>query len=256
MRPTLSAAFITLFVSLSGCAKDYSLAPPPDSEQITVTVKVPKELEAGTMKAMYHSSICKQPALDVYGGHFELDRNQLIDIQPIRLGQTDIYEANVPMNGGGACQWRLGNVLFGVVYSEPSILGENVTYGEGGDILLIVDSDKANHDDSYITVEGDLTIKSDYYPWLSESFPKGHGKQINLAEGDSIYWVRRGAQVRQVHFEPVLHSDFLVKSEVMEDSKFSGRIKVTYPDGTVDPRGRDRPDFQKLQALRLSAERK
>lgn len=39
MRPALPAAFIALFVSLSGCAKDYSLAPPADSEQITVTLQ-------------------------------------------------------------------------------------------------------------------------------------------------------------------------------------------------------------------------
>lgn len=34
MRLALPVAFITLFVSLSGWAKDYSLAPPADSEQI------------------------------------------------------------------------------------------------------------------------------------------------------------------------------------------------------------------------------
>lgn len=256
MKPILPAAFIALFVSLSGCVKDYSLAPPPGSEQITVTMKVPEELEAMAMRVMYHSSICKQPALDVYGGRFELDRSQLTDIQPVRQGQTNIYEAKVPMNGGGACQWRLGNVLFGVVYSDPSLFGENVTYGAGGGVLLIVDSDKANHRDSYITAEGDLTIKNDYYPWLSEPFPKAHGKQINLAGGNSIYWVRRGAQVRQVYLEAVLHSGFLVNSEGPKDSMITSTIKFTYPDGTIESNGRRLPDFQKLQVLRLSAERK
>lgn len=57
-------ALFVLFFSLSGCAKDYSLAPPVDSELITVTVKVPKELEAETMNVMYRSAIRLVPHVE------------------------------------------------------------------------------------------------------------------------------------------------------------------------------------------------
>ncbi|NWA01699.1 hypothetical protein [Pseudomonas gingeri] len=43
MKPILLMALFTLLTSLSGCAKDRGLAPPPDSEQVTVTVKVPQQ---------------------------------------------------------------------------------------------------------------------------------------------------------------------------------------------------------------------
>ncbi|NWA99606.1 hypothetical protein [Pseudomonas gingeri] len=95
MKVFLPMALLGLFASLSGCAKDRGLAPPPDSEQITVTVKVPKEFEAETMSQ----------------------------------GQSDLYEAKLPIDGGGKCQWRLSSVIFGVVYSNPTYFGENVTYG-------------------------------------------------------------------------------------------------------------------------------
>ena len=40
-----------MFFSLSGCRQDYSLAPPANSEKITVTVKLPKERPKSTAPA-------------------------------------------------------------------------------------------------------------------------------------------------------------------------------------------------------------
>ncbi|MCS3417475.1 hypothetical protein M2399_002878, partial [Pseudomonas sp. BIGb0450] len=60
MNIVLPLTMITLFTSLSGCAMDRSLVPPPDSELMTITVKVPKELEAETLEVMYRSPICKR----------------------------------------------------------------------------------------------------------------------------------------------------------------------------------------------------
>ena len=51
MKLVLPVACITLLISLSGCTQDYSLAPPAGSEQMTITVKVPEELEAETLQA-------------------------------------------------------------------------------------------------------------------------------------------------------------------------------------------------------------
>lgn len=73
MIKKMPIALLTLFVSLSGCAKDQGLAPPPDSEQITITVKVPKALEAETMRVMYRSATCKRITYGVHGQRIELD---------------------------------------------------------------------------------------------------------------------------------------------------------------------------------------
>jgi len=120
MRPTLPAAFITLFFILSGCAKDYSLAPPPDSEQIIVTVKVPKELTAETMQVMYRSTLCTFTDYTASGRPYQRDGHQSVDIQPERQGQSDLYEAKLAVDGGGVCRWRLSNVTFGVIYDDPT----------------------------------------------------------------------------------------------------------------------------------------
>jgi hypothetical protein len=252
----IPAVLVTLFFSLSGCGQDYSLSPPSDSEQITVTVKVPKELEAETMNVMYRSPICKRITHGASGQRIELEGYHGIDVQPQRQGQSDLYEASLPMDGGGACQWRLSNVTFGVAYREPTQFGENVTYGAGGGVVVIFDHNNSPRGGADIEVDGDLTIKKDYYPWIDEEFIGPYKKTVNLAGRGNIYLAYQALQARQVYFEPVLHSDFVVYSAGPKEKKKGNHTAFTYSDGSVVADGRAKPDFRKLQAIRLSAEGK
>jgi len=254
MRPTLPAAFITLFVSLSGCAKDYSLAPPPDSEQITVTVKVPKELTAETMQVMYRSTLCTFTDYTASGRPYQRDGHQSVDIQPVRQGQSDLYEAKLAMDGGGVCRWRLSNVTFGVTYENPESFGESVSSGAGGGVVVVFDQNNSPRGGTGIPIEGDVTINKDYYPWLKESFLDGYSKRISLAGEGGIYLGYQALQARRVHFEPTLHSSFLVRSEGTKVHKIGSFIKFTYPDGSSAADGRSVPNFRKLQSIRLAAE--
>ena len=254
MRPTLPAAFITLFFILSGCAKDYSLAPPPDSEQITVTVKVPKELTAETMQVMYRSTLCTFTDYTASGTPYQRDGHQSVDIQPVRQGQSDLYEAKLAVDGGGVCRWRLSNVTFGVIYDDPTRFGENVTYGAGGGVVVIFDHNNSPRGGADIEIDGDLTIKEDYYPWISEAFLGGYRKRISLVGEGDIYLMYQALQARRVHFEPILHSSFLFRSEGTKVHKIGSFIKFTYPDGSSAADGRSVPNFRKLQSIRLAAE--
>ncbi|MGN8278691.1 hypothetical protein [Pseudomonas sp. SMN5] len=84
MKHVPLVALIVLFISQDGCAKDYSLSPPPDSEQITVTVKVPEELKARTFQVMYRSTLCTFTDHTAGGRPYKRDGYQSIDIQPVR----------------------------------------------------------------------------------------------------------------------------------------------------------------------------
>jgi len=86
MRASFFLTLLILPASLSGCAKDYSLAPPPDSEHITVTVKVPEQLMAETMNVMYRSPICTRITHGASGQRIERDGYHGIDMQPQREG--------------------------------------------------------------------------------------------------------------------------------------------------------------------------
>ena len=254
MRLTLAAALIALLISLNGCARDYSLAPPADSELITVIVKVPKELVADTMQVMYRSTLCTFTDRTASGQPYKRDGYQRTDIQPERQGQSEYYFAKLPMNGGGACQWRLSNVTFGVTYGNPTRFGENVTSGGGGGVVVVFDQNNSPRGGTGIEVDGDLTIKKDYYPWLSEAFLGGYRKHISLAGEGSIYLGYQALQARRVYYEPILHSEFTVYSVQPKEKKKGNHTAFTYPDGSVVADGRSDPDFRKLQALRLAAE--
>jgi hypothetical protein len=160
------------------------------------------------------------------------------------------------MDGGGACQWRLSNVTFGVVYADPTRFGESVVVGGGGGIVVIFDQNNSPRGGADFQIDGDLMIKKDYYPWLKENFLDGYVKRISLAGEASLYLKYQALQARQVFFEPVLHSNYLVTSEGTKIHKVGSFIKFTYPDGTVVADGSHNPDLRKLQAIRLAAENK
>ena len=256
MRRTLPAAFVALFISLNGCAKDYSLAPPADSELITVTVKVPEELEAETMQVMYRSTLCTFTDHTASGQPYKRDGYQRTDIQPVRQGQSDLYKARLSIDGGGACQWRLSNVIFGVTYDDPARFGENVMWGAGGGVVVIFDHNNSPRGGADTEVDGDLTIKKDYYPWIDEEFLGPYKKTVNLAGEGDIYLSYQASQARQVYFEPVLHAYYVIYSAGPKVKKKGNHTTFTYPDGSVVADGRSDPDFRKLQALRVAAESK
>ncbi|WP_256590905.1 MULTISPECIES: hypothetical protein [unclassified Pseudomonas] len=100
MIAKLPIALLTLLFSLSGCAKDYSLAPPADSEQITVTVKLPKELKTETMWVMYRSTTCKSISYGASGQRHELDGHHSVYKEFQRQGESDLYQIELPKDGG------------------------------------------------------------------------------------------------------------------------------------------------------------
>ncbi|MEQ7919142.1 hypothetical protein ABQX22_08085 [Xanthomonas sp. WHRI 1810A] len=250
--------FIAGLVSLVGCAKDRSLSPPPDTEYITVTVKVPDELTAESMKMLYRSSICKFITYDSRGQKVELDGYKKMDMQPLRRGQSDLYEAKLPVDGGGACGWRLSNVTFGVVYGNPARFGINAVTGGGGGggVVVIFDDHDSPRGGADVEVDGDLTVTKDYYPWVKENFLDGYSKIVSLAGEGYIYAMYKARTARQVYFEPIFHKNFALYSTGPKVKKEGSYRSYTYPDGSVYADGRSHPNFLRLQTIRLKAEGK
>ena len=254
----ICAALLALFTSLTGCAKDQSLAPPVNSEQVIVRIKVPTELIAETIKVMYRSTLCTFTDHSAYGDPYQRDGYQNIEIEPAQLDNSDIYEAKLSKDGGGACQWRLSNVTFGVSYREPERFGENVSFGAGGGVVVMFDDRRPSRSSGFpIHVDGDLTIKESYYPWVDEGFIGGHKKDVSLlGEGYDYYRMYQAPSAKLISFEPVLHSRFLMYSTGPQEKKKGSFATFNYPDGSIDRIARAKPDFHKLETIRLAAEKK
>jgi hypothetical protein len=256
MKQVLIAALLTSLFSVSGCARDYSLAPPTPNEYVTVTIKVPDELVAETMNVMYRSPVCRRISYGASGQRFELDGFHNVDMQPQRQGQSDKYQAKLPVDGGGGCHWRLSNVTFGVVYGDTARFGKNVFAGGGGGVVVIFDNHDSPRGKADVKVEGDLTIRKDYYPWIDEEFLGPYKKRVGLAGERRNYIFYQALQARHVLFEPVLHSKFVLKSAGPKVKKDGNYTSFTYPDGSVYADGRWHPNFLRLQTIRLKAEEK
>ncbi len=256
MKLLIPIPIIALLTTLNGCAKDYTLAPPADSEKVTVTIKVPKELAVETMKVMYRSTLCTFTSRTASGVPYKRDGYQKADVQPLRRGQSDLYDARLPVDGGGACQWRLSNVTFGVVYANPAKFGENVTYGAGGGVVVVFDHNNSPRGGTGIKLEGDVTIKKDYYPWVKEKFIGGHIKRVGLMGEGDIYLAYQALQAKTVYFEPVLHSGFVLYSVEPKEKKDGSYTAFTFPDGSVVADARPETKFSKLQEIRKAAEAK
>ena len=251
----LTVLLCAFFLFLGGCRQDYSLSPPADSEKISVTVKLPEGLKNKTMWVMYRSATCKHIGTGASGQRTERDGYHSVYKELERQGQSDLYQVELPKDGGGACRWHLANVTFGVEYADLTRFGENVIWGGGGGVVVMFDRNNSPRGGADFNVDGDLTIRRDYYPWLSEAFIGGYRKHISLAGEGDIYLMYRALQARNVYFEPVFHSDFLVKSEGVKVKSDRNYITFTYPDGSVVSDRRSQPDFLKLQTLRTGRAR-
>ncbi|MNY43179.1 hypothetical protein D3C86_1781170 [compost metagenome] len=75
-----------------------------------------------------------------------------------------------------------------------------------------------------------------------------------LGEKQNYYLSYQALHAREVYFEPVLHSKFVVRSVGPQEKKKGNYATFTYPDGSVENVARATPRFQKLQAIRVAAE--
>jgi hypothetical protein len=248
----LSYIFLGIaFVALNGCATDRRLAPPVSSEHVSVKVKIPQRLSLDSMKAVYSSSICKRTVHDGNGRSAEVDSFHGVDISWSDTNSEGVYEAKVPVDGGGACGWGLANVKFGVRYSDLLGFAQGVTFGGGGGVIVMLDHHNSAHGGADFKVAGNLTLRQDYYPWLSTGSDRESNQKISLVTQGGVYLKYRALGARVIYFEPVLHDDFVVVSQDPAIKKPGSFTIFTYPDGTTESNGRWRPNFQKLQAIRL-----
>jgi hypothetical protein len=242
-----------LGISLSGCTPDRTLSPPPGGEQVSVTVKVPENLAADPMQVIYRSEKCPIKRSGPDWTSYEEDGYLSTTVTPQQIGQSDLYEAKLPINGGSPCEWKLSNVTFGVTYANTTHFGPDVEDGAGGGVIVMFDQylpQQRSVFEPTIKVSGDLLINKDYYPRVSEYFVGGHKTLAWLIGEGEIYSYYRALNARKVVFEPLLHAKYVLYSVGAKVHKVGDYPKVTYPDGSVTADG-IRPNFQKLQAIRL-----
>lgn len=242
--------------ALSGCVMDKSFSPPVENEYINIMVKVPDDLGVRPIKVMYRSAVCTEASYDGNSNRTDLEGHHVVELRAERKGETDIYEARLAINGGGACRWQLSNATFGVFYNKPEFSGEKITFGSGGGVVVVFDNNDSQRGGRGIKVDGDLTLVKDYYPWIDERFIGVYRKSIKLVSGAALFLEYNAPEARSVYFEPVFHRSYVLRSKGPSVKKTGSYTTYTYPDGSVYSDGKWHPSFRRLEAIRHAAEAK
>jgi len=247
----------TLSISVSGCATDRTMSPAQEGEKVSFSIKLPEGLEAKPMRVMYRSAICRHVTHDAHGRRETLDGYNGFDLMLKRI-KNDLYGAELYVDGGGPCRWRLSNVDLGVQYSVPTPFGVDATPGWGGGLIVVFDSNNPQRQISrpIIVKDAVLNVIEDYYPLVSERFINGYAKQVSLVGVDGGDLTYTAPDARIVYFEPVLHGDYVVRSIAPKKNVKGDFPKFYYPDGTVQSHWRSEADFKKMQEIRRKTEAK
>ncbi|WP_132826406.1 hypothetical protein [Stenotrophomonas sp. TEPEL] len=241
-------------ISWNGYAVDGGLYPDFSGEKVVIKVKVPNELVARKVQATYRSTVCTFVAYDVNGESYRRDSYRQLEAQATPERGTEILRAELAVDGGGSCRWKLSNVIFGVEYENTSQFGEDVTYGVGGGVVVMFDEADSAYGGPNFEEDGNFVLRPDYYPWVRESFVGGCRRVVHLTrsgEGDLMY---RAVNGRSIEFEPILHSRYAVYSVGPKVKRIGDSGVFYYPDGSSSSERHGRPDFEKLQRIRMSVD--
>lgn len=242
--------------TLIACDANKSLNPPKSGDSVQISIKLPTGFISKNVKANYRSKDCLYSGYSRSNGlKFTEEGFQSLTLSPQKSTDKEIYMAIVPVDGGGSCNWKLSNLTFGISYESVVQFGADVAPGRYAEVIVRYDENRSPASGGREkTVEGDLSIKADYYPWIHERFIGGHKTSIHLFGqlGDDLSFYAPGS--RKIYFEPSIHSDFIVYSKGNKKKVIGLDPIFTYPDGSTQPERLDVPNFEKLQSIRLNAE--
>lgn len=251
MKCSLVLGFVFSLLSAAGCATNKSFDFPQEGERVVIRVKAQQDLALRPMKAIYRSSICNFTNYTASWTPYERDGYNSI----VKLGEPEsekgLYRAEFDIDGGGKCQWKLSNVTFGVRYKHPEKFGGDFQRTGAGGVTVVFDDNSAQRSAVYTTVPGDLEIKENYYLWVAERLVVNSRVNVGLLAEEGLFLSYRAKEARSIYFEPHLYADYITYSSMSKAKGKGYDVTFTYPDGSVIKDGRVRPDFRKLQCIRL-----
>ncbi|HCT9736191.1 TPA: hypothetical protein OUD13_000364 [Morganella morganii] len=183
----LFVPLLLLPVVLTGCTYSTTLAPPTDSRNIHFSATVPVDLESLPLSAMYRSKKCTRTRTSGSGKSYEvLGFNSTK--YPLSITATGDVTTDIPVNGGGYCDWQLSNIKFEVRLKNPQKIESGITDNFGFKTVFITDNNAPQEfNGGYISHKGDFNRSSLLFPFVSEFFLGGHKKTVKIiGESDML----------------------------------------------------------------------
>ncbi|HDU8609589.1 TPA: hypothetical protein RG697_001176 [Morganella morganii] len=238
-------------VILTGCAYSTTLSPPADSRNIHFSATVPADLESLPLSAMYRSKKCTRTRTS--GKSYEVPGVNSARY-PLTVTATGDVTADIPVSGGGYCDWQLSNIKFEVRLKNPQTIDPEITKNHGFKTIFITDNNAPQaFNGGYIPHQGDFNESLLLFPFISEYFLGGHKKTIEvIGESDTLTYRLSGTD--NVHLTVNYESDMFSYWTGVKEKKEGNKTVITYPNGEEERESESYPDYKKL--LKIYEERK
>ncbi|MFW0853831.1 hypothetical protein ACNYC7_17205 [Morganella morganii] len=240
-------------VILTGCAYSTTLSPPTDSRNIHFSATVPADLESLPLSAMYRSEKCTRNRTSGSGKSYEVPGFNSAKY-PLSITATGDVTADIPVNGGGYCDWQLSNIKFEVRMKNPQVIDPEITKNHSLETVFIIDNHAPQaFNGGYIPHQGNFNESLILFPFISEYFLNGHKKTIEvIGESDTLTYRLSGAN--NVHLTVNYESDMFSYWTGVKEKKEGNKTVITYPNGEEERKSKSYPDYKKL--LKIYEERK
>ncbi|PLV54504.1 hypothetical protein NV64_17880 [Erwinia sp. B116] len=250
---------MALVLPLSGCAvrPDYTLSPPPGTEWITLSVKLPPQTEVIPMDVLYRSEKCQREVYDQgTESHTSMDRGknpQLVSLS--QRGKSNIWQAQIALNGGGKCEWQLSAVRVDIQPVKTLALATGKKIIPTSYVFGFDDEAYGGGEGSGSKKEtrGDLNLQTELFPviFINHMFNE---TTFEMFGGDTRFekWSRyfRVFGTKEILISPTFYLQKVVTLESPKNRKDPAGMIITYPDGEVVHERKIAPDYEKLLSMK------
>ncbi|HDF2326860.1 TPA: hypothetical protein PC537_000380 [Morganella morganii] len=249
----LTVTVLLLPVILTGCAYSTTLSPPADSRNIHFSATVPADLESLPLSAMYRSKKCTRTRTSGSGKSYEVPGFNSAKY-PLSVTASGDVTADIPVNGGGYCDWQLSNIKFEVKLKNPQKIDPEITKNYGFETVFITDNNAPQvFNGGYNSRNGDFNELLLLFPFIRErAFDKHEKLFFIIGESDTLTYrlFNNGNIHLTIKYEKNMFSYW---SDLVKE-KIDKKTYLKYPDGGIEYDSGIFPDYKKL--LKIREERK
>ncbi|OBU13527.1 hypothetical protein [Morganella psychrotolerans] len=250
---------VTLLLSsviVSGCSYSTTLSPPVDSRKIHFSATVPDDdLESLPLSAMYRSKKCTRTRTSGSGKSYEVPGFNSTKY-PLSTTSTRNVTADIPVSGGGNCDWQLSNIKFEIKLKNSQAIDPEITKNHGFETVFITDNNAPQaFNGGYENHRGDFNKSLLLFPLISEDFLGGYEKIFWLI-GESDMLTYRLSGSNNIHLTVNYEKNMMTHWTGVKEKKEGNSPVMTYPNGEIDPDPEIFPDYKKLVEMRDAMQKK
>ncbi|MEQ4924994.1 hypothetical protein ABN099_16110, partial [Proteus hauseri] len=139
-------------------------SPPADTEWVTVGIKLPAGIEALPLNVLYRSDICQRARYNSAGEKYYISGFNPNTVALKQQGNSDIYQVQIALNGGGSCQWQLSEVWMSIIYKKTLNTDSDFKTIPSHKLILIFNNHKFNEGEIIRNLIKNEKIELNYYP--------------------------------------------------------------------------------------------